>query len=147
LLRSTPEKEITMATELAELLVADAAAWRAWLAEHHATGAGVRLVLRRGQGEVTTLTHAEALDEALCFGWIDGQGAKRDEATWTVRFTPRRGKSNWSARNVGIVGRLERAGRMHESGRAAVRAAQADGRWERNTATAGGTVRRDGEPG
>lgn len=119
-----------MAIELEELVVPDAAAWRAWLAEHHADSPGVWLVLHKKGGDVTALTYAAALDEALCFGWIDGQGRSRDAASSFQRMTPRRPKSPWSARNVGYIARLEAAGLMHESGRAAVRAAQADGRWD-----------------
>lgn len=120
-----------MAVELSELLRADAAAWRAWLVEHHATSPGVWLVLHKQGGQVTTLTYAEAVDEALCFGWIDGQAKKRDDGSYLQRMTRRGPRSPWSARNVARVARLERENRMHEAGRAAVRAAQADGRWDR----------------
>jgi uncharacterized protein YdeI (YjbR/CyaY-like superfamily) len=117
--------------ELQELLVPDAAAWRSWLAEHHDTSPGVSLVLHKSGGTVTELTHALALDEALCFGWIDGQARRRDDESSLQRMTPRGPRSTWSARNVGIVARLEQEGRMHAAGRAAVAAAQADGRWDR----------------
>ena len=120
-----------MAIELPELLVPDAAAWRRWLAEHHASSPGVWLVLHKRGGTVTTLTYAQALDDALCFGWIDGQAAKRDAESSLQRMTPRGPRSSWSARNVQYVGRLEAAGLMQDAGRAAVRAAQADGRWDR----------------
>jgi uncharacterized protein YdeI (YjbR/CyaY-like superfamily) len=116
--------------ELDELLVPDAAAWRAWLEEHHDTSPGVWLVLHKKGGNATTLTYDLALDEALCFGWIDGQAGTRDGESYRQRMTPRRPRSRWSARNVEHVARLEREGRMHEAGRAQVRAAQADGRWE-----------------
>ncbi|NKX56436.1 YdeI/OmpD-associated family protein [Arthrobacter mobilis] len=119
-----------MAADLPELLLPDAVAWRTWLEENHAASPGVWLVLGKKGGTVTTLTYAEALDEALCFGWIDGQVAKRDEGSYLQRTTPRGPKSAWSARNVAHVQRLEAAGRMHEAGRAAVAAAKADGRWE-----------------
>lgn len=118
------------APPLPELLVADAAAWRAWLAEHHADAPGVWLVLHKRGGDVTALTYAEALDEALCFGWIDGQKRARDAGSSLQRMTPRTARSRWSVRNVGHVARLEAAGRMQPAGRAAVEAAQADGRWE-----------------
>ncbi|PTA42684.1 YdeI family protein [Micromonospora sp. RP3T] len=115
--------------ELEELIVADAEALRAWLSAHHATSPGVWLALTRKGGTVTTLTWQQAVDEALCFGWIDGQARKRDlESSW-IRFTPRRPRSSWSRRNVEHVARLEAAGRMRPSGRAAVEAAKADGRW------------------
>ena len=115
---------------LDELLLPDAAAWRAWLADNHASSPGVWLVLHKKGGTATTLTYAEALDEALCFGWIDGQSRPRDGESWFQRMTPRRPRSVWSARNVGHVARLEEEGRMREAGRAQVRAAQADGRWD-----------------
>lgn len=120
-----------MATELPVLLVPDAAAWRDWLADHHASAPGVWLVLHKKGGDVTSLTYATALDEALCFGWIDGQGSRRDDASYLQRMTPRGPRSAWSARNVDHVARLEREDRMREAGRAAVRSAQADGRWQR----------------
>lgn len=87
--------------DLPELLVPDAAAWLDWLAEHHADSAGVWLVPHNVGGLTTALTYAQALDEALCYGWIDGQVARRDEGSHLERFTPRRSRSPWSARNVG----------------------------------------------
>ena len=120
-----------MAEDLQELVVPDAAALRAWLVEQHATSPGVWLALTRKGGTTTTLTWQQAVDEALCVGWIDGQARKRDEQTSWIRFTPRRPRSTWSARNVEHVARLEAEGRMTAAGRAAVEAAQADGRWDR----------------
>ncbi|BBH68534.1 hypothetical protein ACTI_52190 [Actinoplanes sp. OR16] len=90
---------------------------------------GVWLALTRKGGTVTTLTWQQAVDEALCFGWIDGQARKRDEESSWIRFTPRRARSSWSQRNVGHVARLEELGLMTPAGRAAVDAAKADGRW------------------
>ena len=116
-------------TELEELIVADAEALRVWLLDHHATSPGVWVALTKKGGTVTTLTWQQAVDEALCVGWIDGQARKRDEATSWIRFTPRRPRSSWSQRNVAHVARLETQGRMLPAGRAAVDAAQADGRW------------------
>lgn len=119
-----------MTVEPPELIVADAAAWRAWLAAHHADPTGVWLVLaKKGTTEPTSLSYDEALDEALCHGWIDGQVRRRDEATYRQRFTPRRARSPWSARNVGIVDRLVAEGRMHPAGLAEVDRARNDGRW------------------
>jgi len=112
-----------------ELLLPDAAAWRAWLEQHHHVVPAVWLVLSRKGGTVTALDYAAALDEALCFGWIDGQTRRRDEESTLQRWTPRGPRSRWSARNVAHVERLEREGRMTEAGRAAVDAAQSDGRW------------------
>ena len=119
-----------MAIELAELLVPDAAAWRSWLATHHASSPGVHLVLHKKGGSVTALTYALALDEALCVGWIDGQVGRRDEHSFRQRFTPRRPRSPWSVRNTEHVARLTAEGRVLPAGRAAIDAAKADGRWD-----------------
>ncbi|WP_406108152.1 YdeI family protein [Micromonospora globbae] len=120
-----------MPDDLPELLVPDVTAWRDWLAEHHGNPRGVWLVLaKRNADAPTTLTYDEALEEALCHGWIDGQVRGGDEATYRQRFTPRRPRSPWSARNVGIASRLLEAGRMHPAGVAEVERAKADGRWD-----------------
>ena len=120
-----------MAVELPELIVRDAAAWREWLANHHADPTGVWLVLaKKGTEKPTSLTYDQALDEALCHGWIDGQAGRRDEATYRQRFTPRRRRSAWSKRNTGIAERLIAEERMHPAGHAEVERAKADGRWE-----------------
>lgn len=116
---------------LPELLVPDAVAWLDWLAEHHAACAGVWLVLHNKGGHVTALTYAQALDEALCHGWIDGQVARRDEGSHLQRFTPRRARSPWSSRNVEHVQRLRAQGRMQAAGEAAFEAANVDGRLAR----------------
>ena len=116
--------------ELPELLVPDAPAWRAWLAEHHTTNPGVRLVLHKKGGNVTELNYAAALEEALCFGWIDGVSGKRDDGSHLRRFTPRTKTSKWSKINVGHYERLAAAGLMQPAGVAAADAAKADGRWE-----------------
>jgi uncharacterized protein YdeI (YjbR/CyaY-like superfamily) len=114
-----------------ELLVPDAAAWRAWLQANGETADPVFLVLaKKGTTTPTSLTYAEALDEALCEGWIDGQVRRRDEATVCQRFSRRGPRSMWSARNVGYVARLESEGRMRPRGRAEVDRAKADGRWD-----------------
>jgi uncharacterized protein YdeI (YjbR/CyaY-like superfamily) len=118
-----------MADTLKELVVDDATAWRRWLSREHERSPGVWLVLHKKGGGVTRLTYADALDEALCFGWIDGQVSARDGESYRQRFTPRRPRSTWSARNVQRVERLEREGRMQASGRAAVERARADGNW------------------
>lgn len=114
-----------------ELIVADAAAWREWLAEHHDSSNGVWLVLaKKGTTDPTSVRYSQALDDALCQGWIDGQGKSRDETTYLQRFTPRRARSQWSQRNVGHIARLRSEGRMRPAGLAEVERAQADGRWE-----------------
>ena len=118
-----------MAAELPELLVPDAAGLRDWLKDHHAESDGVRLVLTKKGGTDTTVTWAQAVEELLCYGWIDGQAGKRDEGSYTIRITPRRARSMWSQRNVELVAQLEKQRRMRAAGRAAVDAAKADGRW------------------
>jgi uncharacterized protein YdeI (YjbR/CyaY-like superfamily) len=90
----------------------------------------VWLVLHKKGGQVTALDYAAALDEALCFGWIDGQARRRDDGSSFQRMTPRGPRSVWSARNVTYVARLEEEGKMADAGRAAVEAAKADGRWD-----------------
>jgi uncharacterized protein YdeI (YjbR/CyaY-like superfamily) len=125
-----------VAEELPELIVANAQAWRAWLTDRHAEAPGVWLILaKKGTTEPTELSYDQALEEALCHGWIDGQVRRRDEGTYRQRFTPRRTRSAWSERNVGIFERLSAEGRVRPAGQAAVEAAKADGRWQ--TAYAG----------
>jgi uncharacterized protein YdeI (YjbR/CyaY-like superfamily) len=116
--------------ELPELLVADAEEFRRWLDEHHSSAGGVWLVLHKKGGTVTELTWDAAVDEALCYGWIDGQARSRDAESSAIRMTPRGPRSRWSRRNVEKVERLEAEGRMRSAGRAAVEAANADGRWD-----------------
>ncbi|WP_425862746.1 YdeI/OmpD-associated family protein [Arthrobacter sp. TWP1-1] len=116
--------------ELPELLLSNAAAWREWLVENHASSPGVRLVLHKKGGNVTELDYAGALDEALCFGWIDGVAGKRDDGSHLRRFTPRTRTSKWSKINTGHYERLVAAGLMRPAGTAVADAAKADGRWE-----------------
>ncbi|KAI0392912.1 hypothetical protein F5Y17DRAFT_459462 [Xylariaceae sp. FL0594] len=119
-----------MPAELAALTVADATAWASWLAQSAATSKGVWLTLaKKGNTVPTSLTYAQALDEALCHGWIDGQARRGDDRTYSQRFTPRTSKSLWSRRNVDHITRLEEEGRVTALGRAAVDSAKADGRW------------------
>jgi uncharacterized protein YdeI (YjbR/CyaY-like superfamily) len=120
-----------MAGEPSELTVANGAGWRKWLRQYHASATGVWLVIaKKGVTEPTSLTYDQALEEALCHGWIDGQARRKDEATYYQRFTPRRARSPWSRRNVDRVERLKREGRMHPAGLAEVERAKADGRWD-----------------
>ena len=120
-----------MTDEQLPLTLPDVLAWRAWLAEHHSESDAVWLCLaKKGTTEPTSLTYDEALEEALCHGWIDGQMRRFDERTYRQRFTPRRPRSVWSKRNVGIVERLMSEGRMAPAGMDAIELAKADGRWE-----------------
>ena len=112
------------------LVVADAAAFRDWLAAKRDGADGVWLVLaKKNTTDPTSLTYAQALEEALCQGWIDGQKRSRDATTFSQRFTPRRRTSQWSKRNVLIAERLIADGRMLPSGLVEIERAKADGRW------------------
>lgn len=111
--------------------MADASEWSRWLGDHFADSSGVWLVLAKGDTTgPTSLTYDEALEEAICHGWIDGQLAKRDERTYRRKFTPRRPGSAWSKRNVGLASRLTDEGRMKPGGIATVERAKADGSWD-----------------
>jgi uncharacterized protein YdeI (YjbR/CyaY-like superfamily) len=119
-----------MAIELDHLVVRDATALRAWLESDPADGVWLALAKKGAGVAPTSLVYAEAVDEALCFGWIDGQARRVDDAVYEIRFTPRRPRSLWSARNVQYVERLIADGRMTPRGLAEVERAKADGRWE-----------------
>jgi uncharacterized protein YdeI (YjbR/CyaY-like superfamily) len=107
----------------------DPQAWEAWLAEHHDTPGVWLKFAKKGTG-VVTVTYAEALPVALCWGWIDGQVGRLDETFYRQRFTPRGRRSKWSQINRRHVERLTSEGRMRPPGLAAVDAAKADGRWD-----------------
>lgn len=126
----TPQIAAKVAPEI--FVVTDAAAWRAWLDENEGESDGVWLLLaKKGTVTPTSLSYAEALDEALCSGWIDGQKKSCDDATFLQRFTPRRKASMWSQRNIGIVEELIAEGRMRPRGHAEIERAKGDGRWDR----------------
>ncbi|HET6810460.1 MAG TPA: YdeI/OmpD-associated family protein [Acidimicrobiales bacterium] len=120
-----------MDDDIPVLMVADASAWSTWLTKHGSRAGGVWLVLaKKGTTAPTTLTYDEALQEAICHGWVDGQLAKGDDRTFHRKFTPRRPGSNWSKRNVDLAGRLMSEGRMKPTGLAVVDRAKADGTWD-----------------
>lgn len=102
---------------------------RAWLAKEHARATNLFLRIYKKDSGVVSVTYAEALDQALCFGWIDGQKLPLDGISWVQKFTPRRSKSGWSKRNITQVNRLIQAGQMTPAGLKQVEAAKADGRW------------------
>ncbi|WP_296278348.1 YdeI/OmpD-associated family protein [Pseudoxanthomonas sp.] len=109
---------------------ADAAAWERWLEGYAASSAGVWLkIAKKGTG-IPSVTYAEALDVALCHGWIDGQKKGFDAQFFLQRFTPRRARSTWSKINVAKIEALTAAGRMRPAGQREVDAARADGRWD-----------------
>jgi uncharacterized protein YdeI (YjbR/CyaY-like superfamily) len=106
-----------------------AASFRRWLTKNHRGCEGIWLrFFKKASGE-KTITYAEALDEALCHGWIDGQVKPCDAQSWLQKFVPRRPKSGWSKRNTQHAERLEKAGKMKPAGVQAMEAAKADGRW------------------
>lgn len=107
-----------------------AEAFTSWLAQHHKMSSGIWIRIFKISSGVPTITYAEALDEALCYGWIDGQKKTYDTASWLQKFTPRRRKSIWSKRNQEHVERLAKSGRMQSAGIEEVEAAKADGRWQ-----------------
>lgn len=107
-----------------------AEAWEAWLDAHHASSPGVWLVIAKRGAGAGSVSYADALDVALCFGWIDGRKGARDEATWLQRFTPRRPGGRWSRINRDKATALIDAGRMRPAGLREVERAQADGRWD-----------------
>jgi uncharacterized protein YdeI (YjbR/CyaY-like superfamily) len=112
------------------LIVSDAAAFRDWLDANKDTSGGVWLVLaKKNTTDPTSLTYVQALEQAVCQGWIDGQKRSRDATTFAQRFTPRRLTSQWSKRNVGIAEGLIADGRMLPSGLVEIERAKADGRW------------------
>jgi uncharacterized protein YdeI (YjbR/CyaY-like superfamily) len=119
-----------MAPELEKLPFASASALRAWLAINHDTSPGIWLMIAKKHSGVESVTYDEAVDEALCFGWIDGQKASYDETYFLQRFTRRTKRSPWSRINTERVARLVSAEKMHPAGVQAVEAAKADGRWE-----------------
>ena len=102
---------------------------RAWLAKEHARATNLFLRIYKKDSGVVSVTYAEALDQALSFGWIDGQKLPLDGISWVQKFTPRRSKSGWSKRNITHVNRLIQAGQMTPAGLKQVEAAKADGRW------------------
>jgi len=121
-----------MAEGFDPLVVADVAAWRTWLDDNEDVSDGVWLLMaKKGTVSPTSVTYQPALEEALCSGWIDGQRRSWDDATFIQRFTPRRRRSLWSKRNIGLVTRLTEEGRMRPRGQAEIDAAKTDGRWDR----------------
>ena len=115
----------------APTLFPDAMAFEAWLQKHHATSDGLWLQIAKKGANETSVTYPEAVEAALCWGWIDGQKKGLDDQHFLQRFTPRRARSIWSKVNVAKVATLIEAGRMQPPGHAQVEAAKADGRWAR----------------
>ncbi|HEY7059870.1 MAG TPA: YdeI/OmpD-associated family protein [Chloroflexota bacterium] len=104
--------------------------WEAWLDAHHAAAKGLWLKIAKKDADVVSVGYGEALESALCYGWIDGQKATYDERFWLQRFTPRGRRSKWSRVNREKAEQLETQGRLRPAGRAQVEAAREDGRWD-----------------
>jgi uncharacterized protein YdeI (YjbR/CyaY-like superfamily) len=117
-------------TELPVLPFESKKKWADWLARQHDKSAGVWLKLSKKDSGIPSVTRDEALDVALCYGWIDGQGKSFDDEYWLQKFTPRRPKSIWSKINTEKVERLIASGEMKPAGLKAIEAAKQDGRWE-----------------
>jgi len=118
-------------------------AWRAWLHDHYTDQAGLWLKMAKKASGIQTVMYAEALDVALCYGWIDGQKKTFDQSYFLQKFTPRRARSMWSQVNCGKVAGLIRSGLMQPSGLAEIERARADGRWEAAYASPRNTVAPD----
>lgn len=103
--------------------------WSTWLARNYEASRGIWVKFFKKDSGVAALSYPEAVEEALCHGWIDGQAKKCDEGSWVQRFTPRRARSVWSKRNVEKAERLIKEGRMKPSGLKQIETAKADGRW------------------
>lgn len=112
------------------MLFASQQIWEEWLHEHHAQQKGVWLQIAKKGADIASVSYAEALESALCYGWIDGQKRSYDEKFFLQRFTPRRPKSIWSKINTEHVARLIASGRMQPAGLREVEAAKQDGRWD-----------------
>jgi uncharacterized protein YdeI (YjbR/CyaY-like superfamily) len=105
-------------------------AWERWLAENHASAPGIWIKMAKKASGVESVTHAEALESALSYGWIDGQRKAQDERFFLQKFTPRGPRSSWSRINRDKAAELERQGKMKPAGLAELERARADGRWE-----------------
>jgi uncharacterized protein YdeI (YjbR/CyaY-like superfamily) len=119
-----------MAGDLPTLTFASQADWETWLAAHHAAARGVWIKMAKKATGISSITHAEALESALCYGWIDGQRNSFDDRYFLQKFTPRKPRSGWSRVNREKALGLIAAGKMRPAGLREVERAQADGRWD-----------------
>ena len=127
--KSTLKKSKTL-KDLPILLFTNRKDWEVWLAKNQSKSPGLWLQIARKNADIASVSYDEALDVALCHGWIDGQKAGYDESSWLQKFTPRGPRSIWSKRNREKVEELTRRGQMKPSGLKAVKAAMENGRWE-----------------
>ena len=116
-------------SELAVVSCRSSQVFRTWLVKNHSQSEGVWLRVYKKDSSVASVTYAEALDQALCFGWIDGQKMPFDDQSWLQKFTPRRAKSGWSRYNTQHAERLIQSGEMTPAGLKEINAAKSDGRW------------------
>lgn len=114
--------------------------WEKWLSKNHDISDGIWIKFFKKDTGLATFTYSMALDEALCYGWIDGQANKYDEKSYLQKFTPRRKRSIWSQRNTEHVARLIKEGKMKPSGLAEIERAKSDGRWDKAYAPPSETV-------
>jgi uncharacterized protein YdeI (YjbR/CyaY-like superfamily) len=121
---------MTSGTDLPAIPFASPEAWRAWLADEHSTSDGIWLQIAKKGSGVDSVTHDQAVEVALCFGWIDGQARKLDDTYWLQRFTPRRARSRWSRINRDRATALIETGEMQPAGLREIERAKADGRWD-----------------
>ncbi len=119
-----------MPADLPVVGFATRAEWAAWLAAEHAASAGLWLRIARKDGGAESVSYSDALEVALCHGWIDGQKDRLDERFWLQRFTPRKPRSRWSKRNRERAEALIAGGEMAAAGMAEIERARADGRWD-----------------
>lgn len=117
--------------ELPEKKFASAKAWQTWLAKNYGKSKGVWLMFAKKNADKPTVSYTEALDVALCYGWIDGQKNSYDEQYWLQRFGPRKENSIWSKKNIEHTERLIKEGKMQTAGSKAIEVAKANGRWEK----------------
>jgi uncharacterized protein YdeI (YjbR/CyaY-like superfamily) len=123
---STPE----LLNNLPVMLFKHQQDWTRWLDKNHAKSAGVWMQIAKNTGDLKSVSYADALEIALCYGWIDGQKKSRDEASWLQKFTPRGPRSSWSKINKAKAEKLIKSGRMQPAGLAAIERAKKAGQWE-----------------
>ena len=128
--KKSVKKSAKIALDLPVKPFKSAAAWEKWLAANHGRSTGIWMQIAKVSSGTASVNYQEALDIALCYGWIDGQKRPYDDRTWLQRFTPRGPRSVWSKINTGKAEALIEAGRMQPAGLAAIEAAKASGRWE-----------------
>lgn len=129
--RGQVKEHFKMVRDLKIVSFKSAHEWEKWLAKNHAASQGVWLKIFKKDSQTLSVSYREALEGALCYGWIDGQKAALDDKAWLQKFCPRQSKSAWSKINVGHAERLIKAGRMKPAGLQKIESAKKDGRWSK----------------